>query len=330
METTTQKTHAELLASLSLYGISYEGKDLSCSNVRRTLLQQLRQASQYCLDKSITVAQYLEEQKQQPQKEVKAMTTTTTATPVKVATTTPVAAPKPMYSTASQHPHVETFVSRIVDDGEQLEFPTVAFGELVKGHQHQAIALMFCLLTNKIEHAYVVNHSLMAVERVSIERLEELTKVSRNDLLATNKPAKVAATAPATKAKKAKAAPAAPVDSDTLLVDVQALVETNGNLMSLKSKYNKLATAMGLPLSVSTDKKATVLELATTLLEKAGKTVTQPTLVEKAPAASKDGVLSTTDIKALAKKHSIDLSEFNFRSSKDRAKASDLVKQAAA
>jgi hypothetical protein len=325
MESTTQRTHAELLANLSLYGISYEGKDLSCSNVRRTLLQKLRQASQYCLDKSITVAQYLEEQKQQPQKETKAMTTTTTATPVKVATTTPVAPPKPMYSTSSQHPHVEAFVSRIVDDGEQMEFPTVAFGQLVKGHQHQAIALLFCLITNKIEHAYVVNHSLMAVERVSIERLEELTKVSRNDLLATN--TKVAS-APTTKAKKAKAEPAAPVDSTTLLVDVQALVETNGNLMSLKSKYNKLATAMGLPLSVSTDKKATVLELATTLLEKAGKTVAKPTLVEKETKVNVDGVLSTTDIKALAKKHGIDLGEFNFRSSKDRAKASDLVKQA--
>jgi hypothetical protein len=121
--------------------------------------------------------------------------------------------------------------------------------------------------------------------------------------------------------------------TEAMLSDIA--ISLNGNIMTLKSKVNVAHKTLGKRTLEKSDTKATVLLAANELLKAFGVSVPeQPTLdvkeakKEKALAAPKS-TMKSDEIKKLAKERGVDVSNVNWKSSTERAKAQAAVEAAA-
>jgi hypothetical protein len=121
--------------------------------------------------------------------------------------------------------------------------------------------------------------------------------------------------------------------TEAMLSDIA--IALNGNIMTLKSKVNAAHKTLGKRTLEKSDTKATVLLAANELLKAFGVSVTeQPTAEvkedkkEKAPAAPR-ATMKSDEIKKLAKERNVNVSNVNWKSSTERAKAQAAVEAAA-
>lgn len=116
--------------------------------------------------------------------------------------------------------------------------------------------------------------------------------------------------------------------TEALLSDIA--IALNGNIMTLKSKVNAAHKTLGKRTLEKSDTKATVLLAANELLKAFGVSVPeQPTAEVKEAKKEKAPAMKSDEIKKLAKERGVDVSNVNWKSSTERAKAQAAVEAAA-